>query len=414
MRPTARGWGVLACVLASAWGGVVTARSELFFLAAFAALLLVAALLAVMGRQAPFTVRRRVEPAMPAVGETASVALHVQNVATSTSAPIVVRDVAPAALDEEPPPSLPLPSLPPGGAATLRYQFTPGARGRTALGPLETAWRDPFALLTASSPVGVEEELLVVPAIEPLTDAGLWPAEGDGSSRPVQRRTSVSDDDLTTREYRQGDPLRRVHWRASARQGELMVRQEEQHSVPEARIVVDTLREGWPGVHRHGADTSPEFEAALSLVASLGVHLADAGYHVQLLETGRAQLRPPGSRPTGVRDAAFLSSLALAAPVVERSARVADVEPAAVARGPVFAVLSAPASDALEWIASNETALDVAIAFVFVGDEPHTQPESTEVLAAQGWRCVEVDAGEGAADAWQAAIDDVGNAYGYV
>ena len=43
-----------------------------------------------------------------------------------------------------------------------------------------------------------------------------------------------------TREYRHGDPMRRVHWAATARHGQLMVRQEESVTTPEATIVLDS------------------------------------------------------------------------------------------------------------------------------------------------------------------------------
>ncbi|MEJ1229582.1 MAG: DUF58 domain-containing protein [Galbitalea sp.] len=84
-----------------------------------------------------------------------------------------------------------------------------------------------------------------------------------------------------TREYRTGDALRRVHWRASARHGELMVRQEEQRSYPEARIILDTRTDGYGGTissfefHDSGFTW---FEWAITMVASIGVHLHPLGF----------------------------------------------------------------------------------------------------------------------------------------
>ena len=53
-----------------------------------------------------------------------------------------------------------------------------------------------------------------------------------------------------TREYRHGDPMRRVHWAATARHGELMVRQEESVTTPEATIILDQRLAAFPrGAH---------------------------------------------------------------------------------------------------------------------------------------------------------------------
>ena len=60
-----------------------------------------------------------------------------------------------------------------------------------------------------------------------------------------------------TREYRHGDPMRRVHWAATARHGSLMVRQEESVTTPEATIILDQRLSAYPhGVFGHGAHSS--------------------------------------------------------------------------------------------------------------------------------------------------------------
>ena len=68
---------------------------------------------------------------------------------------------------------------------------------------------------------------------------GLAGARGNDGVTATRIRANPSDDDVMTREYRHGDPMRRVHWAATARHGELMVRQEESVTTPEATIILD-------------------------------------------------------------------------------------------------------------------------------------------------------------------------------
>ena len=82
--------------------------------------------------------------------------------------------------------------------------------------------------------------LLVVPRVRPLGAGG--PAGGHGGGGEGARRTIAvhGEDDVSTREYRHGDDLRKVHWRATARTGELMVRLEERPWRSQATLLLDT------------------------------------------------------------------------------------------------------------------------------------------------------------------------------
>lgn len=75
-----------------------------------------------------------------------------------------------------------------------------------------------------------------------------------------------------------GDDLRRVHWKSTARTGELMVRREEQPWESRATVVLDTRAAG----HRGDGPTA-SFEWAVSAAASIAVHLRQAGYKLRLV-----------------------------------------------------------------------------------------------------------------------------------
>ncbi|MFW8745523.1 DUF58 domain-containing protein, partial [Mesorhizobium japonicum] len=212
------------------------------------------------------------------------------------------------------------------------------------------------------------------------------------------------------REYRSGDALRRVHWRASARHGELMVRQEEHRSHPDARLLVDTRLAGYPGARPDAGSTweqaavSEAFEWVVRMAASLGLHLEASGFDVAVEETGPPQIDPLGARGEGGRRTeGFLTSLAgvrlLEQPL--RTARAAEES-----RGPVFAMVGDPDDATVEWLLRHRRGAQLAVAFTV-----EARDAVTERLADAGWICIPVTDRTGIAEAWAAvAHPDVGRA----
>lgn len=161
----------------------------------------------------------------------------------------------------------------------VHYRIDADRRGRYVLGPLTVSLTDPFGMVELSSTFDEVDPILVVPrviALPTLPLPGEQATTGDSTSRAM---TSVGEQDLTVREYRTGDDLRRVHWRSTARRGQLMVRQEEQPWRARATVLLDTRETAHRGV---GPRSSLEW--AVSVTASVGVHLAGRGYQVNVLD----------------------------------------------------------------------------------------------------------------------------------
>ncbi|MFP3631852.1 DUF58 domain-containing protein, partial [Burkholderia sp. SIMBA_045] len=86
---------------------------------------------------------------------------------------------------------------------------------------------------------------------------------------------------------------RRVHWAATARHGQLMVRQEESVTTPEATVILDHrftafaagLGTGFSG-HDEDSDliTGPGFEWMVTAAMSIAAHLAERNYSLRLLD----------------------------------------------------------------------------------------------------------------------------------
>ncbi|EFH31794.1 conserved hypothetical protein [Streptomyces pristinaespiralis ATCC 25486] len=126
------------------------------------------------------------------------------------------------------------------------------------------------------------DTLTVIPRTESLPAvrlAGEASGYGDGRQRSL---ALAGDDDIIPRAYRYGDDLRRVHWRSTARYGELMVRREEQPQRPRCTVLLDTRRVAYQGA---GPDSA--FEWAVSGAASALMHLLERNFAVRLLtDTG--------------------------------------------------------------------------------------------------------------------------------
>jgi hypothetical protein len=200
-----------------------------------------------------------------------------------------------------------------------------------------------------------------------------------------------------------------------------MVRQEEQRSNPEARIVLDTTLAGAAGMGpgRVPLHLVAAFELEVELAASVGVHLIDAGYRLEVIELGASQLVPGGEQtlgglhgdvPASYRapggDRALLEGLASVVPVPwpSRSARLAAsrrVPVRAALRGaelslPTFALLVSLSEADVDDLVALARHCDPAIAFV----QRTVVAVARERLQQAGWRCLEV-----------ASIDDLETAW---
>ncbi|MCI0700283.1 MAG: DUF58 domain-containing protein [Planctomycetia bacterium] len=144
------------------------------------------------------------------------------------------------------------------------------ARGRfTAPVILSSAF--PFGFLNCERPCE-SGEIIVLPRLGVVDPGGLrrWmmrQSGGDGRSRRVLRRVTTDHADVRgVRPYRPGDPIRAIHWRTSARRGELMVREYDLAPSPELVLVV----EPWVPTTPTERDCE-QLEAALSLAATIAI-----------------------------------------------------------------------------------------------------------------------------------------------
>ena len=273
---TTRGRSFLAAAAAAAISAVILGEKDLLRVAVLlAALPLLAA--AYVGRSRyKLACTRSLEPGRAPVGSSARVILRLQNMSRLPTGTLLLEDRLPYALGSRP--RVVLERLGAHMASSVAYTVRADVRGRYPVGPLVIRLTDPFGLCELTRSFPSVDRLTVIPQVTPLPSvrlAGEYAGTGDSRARSVAVH---GEDDAATREYRRGDDLRRVHWRSTARTGELMVRREEQPWESRATVVLDTRLYA----HRGEGPTS-SFEWAVSATASIAVHLRQAGYKLRLV-----------------------------------------------------------------------------------------------------------------------------------
>ncbi|MDP9433692.1 MAG: DUF58 domain-containing protein [Actinomycetota bacterium] len=395
---TTRGRCLLAAGLTLGLCAVLLGQRDLLRAAVFLVVLPLAAVALVARTRYRLACARSLEPARVAAGSPADVRLVLENVSRLPTGVLLMEDVLPYALGGRP--RFVLDRVEPQGRRSVRYPVQSDARGRFVVGPLSVRLTDPFGLVELVRRFAETDELVVTPVVTPLPAVRLggdWTGGGESSTRAV---AASGTDDTATREYRHGDDLRRVHWKSTARVGELMVRREEQPFSSRATLLLDGRAEA----HR-GDGPGSSYERAVSAVASVGVALARAGFGLRLLDHAGHDLGPPGVPLT---EAVLLDTLAAVTP--ERDAgleRAVGRLRSAGTDGALVAVLGRLSVDDAERLARLRTGTGTCIAVLLdpgdVGASGSPDDAVESLLAGTGWRLLRVDHDTSLARVWPLA-----------
>ena len=250
------GWAVLAIMVAAWVIGWQLGWREAMLLAAACLLLIVMSLVFLIGR-ATLPVSVLLQPRRVSVGAPAAGQVSVTNVSPRRMWPIRLELRVGAAVAR-----FNLPALPGGRHHDELFVIPTTRRAVVPVGPARTVRGDPLGLMRREVAWTGVTELFVHPRIvglDPLSSGLLRDLEGQSSN-------AVSMSDLAfhaLRDYAAGDDRRYIHWRSSARTGQLMVRQFVDTRRIHATVVVD----GRPASYA----SEEEFELALSAAGSIAV-----------------------------------------------------------------------------------------------------------------------------------------------
>ena len=273
---TTRGRAFLAAGAATALCSVLLGYDALLRVGILAASVPLLTALVVSKARYRLRADRSIAPGRIAVGETATVSLQLANQGRLPMGLMLLEDRVPYALGARP--RFLVDHAARRWVGEVTYPVRSDTRGHYEVGPLSVRVSDPFGMIELIRTFTATTRLVVTPAVHALPSVGItseW--SGTGDRRPRAFATG-SAEDVTVREYHLGDDLRRVHWRSTARTGELMVRREEQPWQSRATLLLDTRTQA-----HEGSGPGSSVEWAVTAAASMSVHLARAGFAVRLL-----------------------------------------------------------------------------------------------------------------------------------
>ncbi len=274
-------------------------------------MLLVAMLLAPFFR-GRFTIERQV-PRLVTAGESFTVLVRVRNcsgrvqrgldyVEDLRDPPLSVQDVArrlrlgfagglPLSIRSARVRPQPLPQLAPDATGELRVSITAYRRGPLLLAAGALSRTDPFGLFRAFIRIAVPQTVLVMPPRYPLPPFAL-PGTAQYQQGGVALAASVgeSEEVVSLRDYRRGDPLKRVHWRSTARTGRLVVKEFQDEWFVRHALVLDTFC---------AAHHDELFEEAVAVAASFACTIPDQESLLDLLLVGTTAVCVTSGRGVG-------------------------------------------------------------------------------------------------------------------
>lgn len=183
--------------------------------------------------------------------------------------------------------------LPPGRSFFLTYQLTPLNRGCHQIGPMVVESGDVFGLFRKSRIDRHRDFVTVVPSYEPIGEFQVGQRRSLGD---ITAMRSVFEDTTRIRgirEYQRGDPLKRIHWKSSARLGTLHSKIYDPVVEAGATVILDFHADAWSEA-RALQIAKPAPEIAIELACTVCRYLSDGGWRLGFFSNGRDPLGLPG------------------------------------------------------------------------------------------------------------------------
>ena len=164
----------------------------------------------------------------------------------------------------------------------MSVQLEASQRGRYILPGPAVRTTDPLRLAATRAVALPDQVLLVYPRFYSMEEfmVPLGRRYQPGGI-PLSSSTGDAIEFVGTREYREGDPVKNIHWRSWARRGEPVVKEYQEEYFCRIALILDTFLPP-----RAGAKEERAFEATISVVASIADFFSRSDYIVDILAAG--------------------------------------------------------------------------------------------------------------------------------
>ena len=163
-----------------------------------------------------------------------------------------------------------------------RFEIAPrwmlNRRGVFQMAPVIAGASDPLGLFASLSPRTPSHEIIVTP--RPLRIERIGLSGGARHSPQIAQHANITAEALDfhgVRPWRDGEPIRRIHWKSTARTGALHIVEWEDSPGSDISVVFDA---SVIAMQPNGLDEA--FETAITLIATVGAHCLENGYRFQL------------------------------------------------------------------------------------------------------------------------------------
>jgi uncharacterized protein (DUF58 family) len=277
-------------------------------------------------------------------------------------------------------------------------------RGHFRIEPLQIRTGDPFGFFESSASVGSGVNVTVYPRLEPVPLWKLPAANLDGSQATRERTLQATPLATTVRPWAPGDAFNRIHWRSTARHGDIQVKEFDLEQTADAWVILDLERSPQRG---SGDDSSVEVAVRIAaavadkaLVENRSVGMTVNAHRLAQLQPDRggrqhlkvmqllAAVDGDGSTPLAEALVSTISRIrrGMTAIVITASVERDWIKPLATLRSRgvscVAITLDVPAFETHDWRAGQEAEAGHG----WVMERPN--PEPPDAPSAQAYRAI--------------------------
>ena len=195
------------------------------------------------------------------------------------------------------PTTLPMPlpgqavSLGPRGEQSWSVRVPLTRRGHYRVEPLALRTSDPLGLFESHASVGGAANVIVYPRVEQLPRWRLPPASIEGAHAQALKTPHTTPHAIGIRPYTPTDSFNRIHWKSTARQGELQVKEFELEQTADVWIYLDLQ-----ATRHSGSDDESTLEYGVRAAASIAARALLENRNVALTATGHRPIVVPPDR----------------------------------------------------------------------------------------------------------------------